>query len=117
MEILGLYLSAGDFISVLVLLFAVIGSYWRIVSKLNGLESRNEKADEAHVNLEKDVKVMKKDMEYRINHVENVLTKRLETGELRMTQQEINYGRLDERLISISSQLSQVLDMLKAGVK
>lgn len=116
MELFGIALSIGEVLSLIIFIFSAGGAYWKINTKLESILDRNEAADKAHVKLSSEVKTLEGRMEAKIESVKTSLSERQEVSERRQTQQEINYGRVDERLIAISSQLGQALDLLRERI-
>lgn len=113
MELLGITITLKELLMVFGIIFSAGGAYWKINGKLDGIIQRNTRADESMEKLEKDLRAVESSMDAKLKNVEESITKRISSNESRITNQEINYGRVDERLSAIHSQIGQVLEMLR----
>lgn len=106
MEIFGITLSAGEVITITVLVASAIWAFAQINFKLSSIIDRNKEAD-----LKLDL--LERHLSARLAETKAVLEARVQNTEDRMTRQEISSGRYEEKLLSIHAQLSRVLDLLE----
>lgn len=112
-EFLGLTLTTWEVLGFIGFIFSLGGAYWKLNDKLSSLIKRNEKADEDHKSLKTEIHNMELRIETKLSGVNDGLSARMREGENRITQQEINFGRTDERLTSMQTMLSQVHEIVR----
>ena len=106
MNIFGVALSFGEFLTIAGILFAMVAGWTTINFKLNAIIERNIDADRRLEHLEKQ-------LEAKLMETRAVLEARITVAEDRIAKQDVASGRNDERLHYIQDQLNRVLTLLE----
>lgn len=109
----GISIGLTEIIAILSFIATAVMAYAKIKNMLENIIVRNKEADvkiiEIGHQLDGKVAEAKNMLEGRLLLVEG----RVSSQEERITKQEISNGRIDEKLLSIQSQLNRVLNFLE----
>ncbi len=106
MNIFGVAVSFGEFITIIGILFAMVAGWTTINFKLNAIIERNIDAD-------KRLEYLERQLESKLMETKSMLEARITVAEDRISKQDVVTGRNDERLKYIQEQLNRVVTLLE----
>jgi hypothetical protein len=106
MNIFGVVVSFGEFVTIIGIFFAMVAGWTTINLKLNAIIERNVDAD-------KRLEYLERQLESKLMETKSVLEARITVAEDRISKQDVVTGRNDERLKYIQEQLNRVVTLLE----
>lgn len=109
----GLTLSLMEVLTLLGVFATLVGGWYKINQKLEDILNRNEKADKAHIILDKKVDIVETMLRKEIQDSRISTEMKLAGQEERLRVSDIFSGRLEEKFTFVEKQIGRILDILE----